>query len=273
MERAAGSPGPAAGAGDDILVEMEGGIAGIVFNRPATRNAVSAEMCTRLIELCGEFAADRSIRVVVFRGAGGKAFASGADISEVRDLKGEAAVREFLGRWQRLLTAIDEIPIPTIAAIQGACTGGGASIALSCDLRVATPGSRFGFPIARHLGSGLTIENFVRLTSLIGLAKTKEILYTARLVPAAEALALGVYNEVSGDEESLLPRVRELAAEIAANAPLTHRATKQSLLRIRQQMTPPGDNYDLAVQAYLSRDFQEGVGAFLEKRKPRWRGE
>jgi enoyl-CoA hydratase/carnithine racemase len=272
VERAAGGPRPAAGS-QEILVELEGGIAGIVFNRPATRNAVSAEMCSRLIELCGEVAADRSIRVLVFRGAGGKAFASGADISEVRALDGEAAVRIFLGRWQRLLTAIDEVPVPTIAAIQGACTGGGASIALSCDLRVAAPGARFGFPIARHLGSGLTIENFVRLTSLIGLAKTKEILYTARLVPATEALALGVYNEVSADEESLLPRVSELAAEIAANAPLTHRATKQSLLRIRQQMTPPGDNYDLAVQAYLSRDFQEGVGAFLEKRKPRWRGE
>src|SRR5438132_4764129 len=158
MERAAAGPARAAGGSNEILVELEGGIATIVLNRPATRNAVSAEMCSRLIELCGEVAADRSIRVLVFRGAGGKAFASGADISEVRALDGEAAVRIFLGRWQRLLTAIDEVPVPTIAAIQGACTGGGASIALSCDLRVAAPAARFGFPIARHLGSGLTIE-------------------------------------------------------------------------------------------------------------------
>jgi enoyl-CoA hydratase len=273
VERAAGGPGVTTTGTGELLVEAKGGIAWITFNRPTTRNAVSARMCARLTELCAEVAADPSIRVLVFAGAGRKAFASGADISEVQALDGEAQVRAFLQRWQRLLTAVDEVPIPTIAAVQGACTGGGASIALSCDLRVASPGSRFGFPIARHMGSGLTIENFVRLSSLIGLAKTKEILYTARLVPAAEALAIGVYNEVTADEETLLPRVAELAAEIAANAPLTHRATKQSLLRIRQQMTPPGDNYDLAVQAYLSRDFQEGVGAFLEKRKPRWTGE
>jgi len=180
--------------------------------------------------------------------------------------------REALGRWQRLLTAIDEVPVPTIAAIQGACTGGGASIALSCDLRVAAPAARFGFPIARHLGSGLTIENFVRLTSLIGPARTKDLIFTARLIEAPEALALGLLNEVVPDVATLQRRADETARLVAGNAPITLEVTKEAVRRIRRTLSRD-EGEDLILRAYMSEDFREGMDAFLNKRTPNWKGE
>ncbi|HEY0353331.1 MAG TPA: enoyl-CoA hydratase-related protein, partial [Enterovirga sp.] len=160
--------------------------------------------------------------------------------------------------------------VPTIAAIAGACTGGGAAIAAACDLRIATRDARFGFPIARTLGNCLSQGNLKRLSGLIGPARVKDILFTARLVGAEEALAIGLANEVVADAPALAARATELATLLAGHAPLTLQATKEGLRRLQEGETGAGD--DLILQCYMSQDFREGMEAFLAKRPPNWTG-
>lgn len=146
-------------------------------------------------------------------------------------------------------------------------------MAACCDLRIASPSARYGFPIARTLGNCLSMQNYARLFALLGPARTKDIILRARLMDAAEMLACGLVSEVVADEESLVPRAQELAEQMAEHAPLTMEVTKEALLRIRDRLVPEGADSDLVLKAYLSRDFKEGVEAFLAKRKPEWRGE
>jgi enoyl-CoA hydratase/carnithine racemase len=162
--------------------------------------------------------------------------------------------------------------VPTIAAIAGACTGGGAGIAACCDLRVGTKTTRFGFPIARTLGNCLSMSSVSRLTALIGPARVKDLIFTARLVEAEEAARLGLLNEVVEDLPALQQRVEELATVIAGNAPLTLRATKQALARLQRRLSRE-EGEDLILMCYMSRDFREGLDAFLNKRQPQWAGE
>ncbi len=148
---------------------------------------------------------------------------------------------------------------------------GGAGIGGTCDLRIATPSLRFGFPIARTLGNTLSMANFVRLTLLIGLPRVKEMIFTARLVGAEEALRIGLVNEVVESEEALEPRVMELARLLATHAPLTLRTTKGALRRIREKGMPV-EGWGLVVEAYMSEDFKEGIEAFFAKRPAKWKG-
>jgi enoyl-CoA hydratase len=161
--------------------------------------------------------------------------------------------------------------VPTIAAINGACTGGGAGIAACCDLRIGTPTAKIGFPIAHTLGNCLSMGNLQRLCALIGPARVKDIIFTARLVGAAEAASIGLLNEVVEDTAALQQRVREVAILIAGNAPLTLEVTKQALLRLPRPISAAEDE-DLILKCYMSRDFREGLDAFLGKRPPRWTG-
>src|SRR2546429_9200348 len=187
----------------DILYELRDGIARVTFNRPQARNAFTFAMYERLAEICDEANKDRSIKVLVLQGAGDKAFASGTDINQFRAFQTPEHAIEYESRLDRVLATIEQCRVPTIAAIAGACTGGGAGIAACCDIRIGTETTRMGFPIARTLGNCLSMSNISRLVSLVGPARTKDLIFKARLVRAPEALALGLLNEIVSDVETL----------------------------------------------------------------------
>lgn len=200
-----------------------------------------------------------------------KAFAAGTDISEFRKFSTAQDALDYEVRINSLLDGLERIPIPTIAAISGACTGGGTTIASCCDIRIGASNVRFGVPIARTLGNCLAMSNYVRLAALIGPARLKEIIFTARLIDSAEARAIGLLSEVLPDHAALQSRAEELARTVAGNAPLTLRVTKEALRRIKEKMTPDEEK-SMILTCYMSRDFREGLDAFLNKRTPKWTG-
>ncbi len=256
---------------DELLYEIRDGIGRITFNRPQARNALTFAMYDRLAEICAEAPQDKSIRVLLLTGAGDKAFASGTDISQFKAFDKPADALEYEGRIDRVLTALESCQLPTIAAIQGACTGGGAGIAAACDLRIAASNARFGFPVARTLGNCLSMGNYARLCALVGAGRVKDLIFNARLVEAPEAHAIGLVTEVV-DAANLMKRAEEVARVVAGHAPLTLRATKEALRRLQPRI-PKGEGDDLVLMCYMSKDFREGMAAFLEKRPPHWQGE
>jgi enoyl-CoA hydratase/carnithine racemase len=256
---------------DELLYEVRDGIGRITFNRPQARNALTFAMYERLAAICGEIDAQRQVRALVLTGAGDKAFAAGTDISQFRDFRTAEDGLAYEAKMDRVIDALERCGVPTIAAIAGACTGGGAAIAAACDLRIAAANARFGFPIARTLGNCLSMSNYARLVALIGAARTTEVIFTARLVEAEEARTIGLVGEVLPDHAALMQRADVLAATLASHAPLTLRATKEALRRIRASMSA-AEGDDLVTMCYTSADFREGMAAFLEKRPPRWTG-
>jgi len=259
-------------AGDDILFELRDGVGRVTFNRPQARNAFTFAMYERLAQICEQANNDRSIKVLVLQGAGDKAFASGTDINQFRAFKTPQDALEYEARIDRVLTTLEQCRVPTIAAITGACTGGGAGIAACCDLRIGTKTARYGFPIARTLGNCLSMANLGRLTALVGPARVKDLIFTARLLSAEEMASVGLLSEVVEDVAALQKRAGELASLIAGHAPLTLRSTKQALGRLQQRLSGE-EGEDLILMCYMSRDFREGLDAFLNKRQPQWRGE
>jgi len=254
----------------ELLYEVRGDIGYITFNRPAARNALTFAMYDRLAEICIQADEQLALRALVLIGAGGKAFASGTDINQFRAFRTPQDALDYERRIDKCFDAVEACRIPTIAAISGACTGGGGAIAAVCDLRIATPDLRFGFPIARTLGNCLSIDNYARLVGLVGTARVKEMIFTARLIEAAEAKSIGLVSEILPDHAALQDRAETLARQVATMAPLTLRATKESLNRLARQSRTADDA--LLLSCYDSRDFQEGMDAFLRKRAPRWRG-
>ncbi len=255
----------------DILYEVRQGIGYVTFNRPQARNALTFAMYERLAEICTLAGDDRSIKALLLTGAGDKAFAAGTDISQFRAFDKPQDALDYEARIDRVLGALERCRVPTIAAINGACTGGGAGIAVCCDLRIAAGNARFGFPVARTLGNCLSSGNYARLAALIGPARVKDMIFRARLIEAPEALAIGLVGEVVEEPAALLARAEELARLVAGHAPLTLQATKEALLRLRPAM-PPGSADDLILMCYMSEDFREGMEAFLGKRAPNWKG-
>jgi enoyl-CoA hydratase len=230
-------------------------------------------MYDRLGEIAREANTDDSLRCLVLTGAGDKAFVAGTDISQFKEFRTEQDAVDYEDRMEREIGALAEVRIPTIAAVRGACTGGGFAIAAACDIRLGSPSARFGIPIARTLGNCLSMASLNLLIELLGPARAKEMLFTARLLDAPEAREIGLVNELVDSEESLIPRVEALAEQIAANAPLTIRAVKEGIRRIlAARRIDPREGRDLIVSCYLSEDFREGMSAFLEKRKPNWQG-
>ncbi len=256
-----------------IRVERrERGIAWVVIDRPQARNAMTFAMWARLREIAVDLAGDAALRAVVITGAGDAAFVAGTDIAEFRAFRGAEDGVAYEGRMHAVVDALESIPVPMIAAIAGACTGGGVSIAAACDLRIGANGTRIGVPIARTLGNCISLRNVARVAELIGLDKVKALLLTGVLLDAGDAHRLGFLNEVVADVRVLHARAQEQAEAIAALAPLTLRASKEMARRLRASGPLPDDE-DLIRLCYGSADFREGLTAFLDKRPPRWSGE
>lgn len=254
----------------EILYSHENGIGIVTLNRPQARNALTFEMYEEIARIAADPQALGATRALILTGAGDKAFAAGTDISQFRSFRSPEDALAYEARIERVLDTLEACPVPTIAAISGAVTGGGAAIAACCDLRIATASARFGFPIARTLGNCLSMRNYARLNALLGPARVKELIFTARLVDAEEGKAVGLFSEILPDHAALQSRMLELAALIASHAPLTLRATKESLRQIGQGGDL--DDSEWVLKCYLSGDFKEGMEAFLGKRTPDWKG-
>ena len=258
-------------ASEDLIYAVQDGIARIIFNRPQARNALTFAMYEQMASICESINQDRSIKALIITGAGDKAFASGTDISQFRAFKTAQDALDYEARIDRVLGTLESCRVPVIAAIAGACTGGGAGIAACCDIRIGTENARMGFPIARTLGNCLSMSNISRLVSLIGPAHTKDLIFKARLVEAQEALGIGLLNEIVPDVTVLQRRAEETAKLVSGHAPITLEVTKEAVRRIRRTLSRD-EGEDLILKAYMSEDFREGMDAFLNKRTPNWKG-
>lgn len=253
---------------DELLIDRDrlgAGVVEVTFNRPQRRNAFTRAMYGELRVLCEELAQDRSVRVVVLRGAGGKAFAAGNEISDF--LEADAVAYE---NWIReLLEMLWALPQVTIAAIDGVCVGGGLAVATHCDLRVATASSRFGYPIARTLGNALSGSIVYRCAATFGEPLTREMLLASRLVSADRAYHVGAVVASVEDAVALDAEVAALVDGISQASRVTIEVTKHQLLsRARVAEASPDGEEELLRSVYTGEDFAEGVRAFLAKEKP-----
>ena len=224
-------------------------------------------MYDALYSHCEAADGDDEVRALVLRGAGG-AFVAGTDIAEFRAFESGQDGLAYEATIDRIVGRLEAVRKPAVALIDGYAVGGGLALAAACDLRICTPDAKFALPIARTLGNCLSMANYARLVALIGEARLKDLVFTARTVGAEEALAIGLATEVVDD--GVEERVAELCDRMAGHSPITLRATKEALRRLREAGLPAGD--DLVVEAYGSEDFGEAVRAFAVKRAPKWRG-
>jgi enoyl-CoA hydratase len=258
---------------EKLIAKKEGAIGWVIFNNPEKRNAMSLEMSQATAAAMESYAKDPEVRVVILRGEGDKAFVSGADISQFKERRSTLEqVRAGEAISERTNKAIRECPKPVIALIRGYCMGGGLGLAIACDMRFASDDSRFGVPAAK-LSVGYRFAGIRRLVELVGPAYTAEIFYTGRQFNAQEALQMGLVNRVlpAGELEKY---VMDYAATLTANAPLTLKAVKQCLIELRKD--PSERDLDLCQKlvedCFASQDYVEGRTAFMEKRKPVFKG-
>ncbi len=258
---------------DKMIAESGDGIGWMIFNNPERRNALSLEMWGGITTILDSFQQDDSVRVVVMKGVGDKAFVSGADISQFKDQRKNAEQAErytAMSAEARLkLASLDK---PLIAMIRGFCLGGGLSVAMNADIRIAAEDAQLGIPAAR-LGIAYGFGSLEQLMNLVGPSFAKEILFSARRFSAEEALRIGLVNRVVPVDE-LEGAVCELANSIASNAPLSVKATKMTVAEVLKD--PSDRNLDAIEQmvktCFDSQDYTEGRQAFIEKRKPQFKG-
>jgi enoyl-CoA hydratase/carnithine racemase len=252
-----------------VRLEQDGSVAVITLSRPAALNALTWGMYRQLEGHLKNLEADESVRAIILRGEG-KAFAAGTNIQQFQSFTGEDGVA-----YEHTMEAIVErhytITKPTIAAIHGYAVGAGLAIATACDLRYATPTSRFGVPVARTLGNCISLKNYRHLVNAFGAMRAKEMLLTARLLTADEALQCGFLTALV-EEENLMTHVTGVAQQMSALAPLTLWSVKEAQRRLNTAEAAI-DYDDVVARVYGSADFAEGVQAYLEKRKPHWRGQ
>ena len=255
----------------ETIFQIDPPFAFLTFNRPQARNAMTWAMYDALVRACDTVDADPQVRVFVLKGAGGKAFVSGTDISQFQSFRTPQDAIDYEKKISVVLGRLASVTRPTITQVEGFATGAGCGLVATCDLSVATTDSQIGIPIARTLGNVASSGTFARIVNLIGPARAKEMIFTGRLFTAAEAQAMGLFNRVV-PKESIESEVMEMARQIASNAPLTIRATKEMTRRLMDAHNPPQGDADLIEMCYMSADFKEGVDAFLNKRKPQWTG-
>ena len=251
--------------------DINGSVGVVTFNRPEARNALTWDMYDALVAACETAEAAGDVRVLIIRGAGG-AFAAGTDISQFREFAdGEAGVA-YERRLDAVIDRIEQMSIPTIAEVDGPAVGGGCAIAVACDFRLCSDRASFGVPVARTLGNCLSMANMARMVDLLGVAVTKDLLLSGRLMDAYEAQQRGLATLVLPVDQ-LGSETVKIAAELSVRAPSTIQATKAMLLRLRDHRRPPAGSADDILRAcYGSEDFKEGADAFLEGRKPHFWG-
>lgn len=253
----------------ELEVTQDGAVLTVLFNRPEARNAMTFAMYDGLEEACARADADDAVRVMVLRGAGGRAFVAGTDISQFSTFtSGEDGIT-YEERITRVVNRLEDVAVPTVAAIEGPCVGGGLALAAACDLRLATESSRFGVPIARTLGNCLSMNTYSLLVHHLGPGRTLDMLLRARLLSAADAHATGFVGEVVADGE-LEPALTALIDVLLSHAPLSMKAAGQAVARLRRANLPDGD--DLVREVFGSADFRAGVAAFVERGQVSWTG-
>jgi enoyl-CoA hydratase/carnithine racemase len=242
--------------------QVRGTAAWVTFDRPEAHNAMTFAMYEELFACCERADAEDGVRAMVLRGAGDKAFVAGTDIGQfTKFASGEDGLR-YEETIDRIVGRLERVRKPTIALVDGYAMGSGLALSAACDLRVCTPAATFGLPIARTVGNCLSMENYARLAALLGEARLKDIVFTARSVEAEEALAIGLATAVVEEAEAY---VEELCERLAGHSPVTLRVTKEALRRLRT--VPDGD--DLVREAYGSEEFRRTVEAFVSRsRKP-----
>ena len=253
----------------ELEVTKDGAVLTVLFNRPEARNAMTFAMYEGLEEACARADADDTVRVLVLRGAGGRAFVAGTDISQFSTFTSGDDGIAYEERIERVVNRLEDVAVPTVAAIEGPCVGGGLALAAACDLRIATESSRFGVPIARTLGNCLSMNTYSLLVHHLGPGRTLDMLLRARMLSAADAHAAGFVGEVVPDG-GLGEALDALVDVLLSHAPLSMKAAGQAVARLRRANLPDGD--DLVREVFGSADFRAGVAAFVERGQARWTG-
>jgi enoyl-CoA hydratase/carnithine racemase len=254
-----------------LIYDKRGAVARILFDNPAAHNALTHDMWCELRDVCRQIAKDPSVRVVTFRGVGGKAFISGTDISGFSEFTSGRDGIAYERHIDECMAAVDALPIPAIAVIEGWAVGGGLNLFSAADFRIATPQARFASPLGRTIGNCLSMSSCARIAGAIGIPMAKRMLLLGEVVAAQEMLARGLLYSIVEPGE-LDAAVDALCALAIPNAPLTTRASKEMIRRLSYANLPSSD--DLIEQVYGSEDFKKGVRSFLAKNKavPQWSG-
>ena len=254
----------------DIIDEIHSNILWVTLNRPNARNAISFEMYDKIGELCKNATTNPDIKAIIFTGSGNYAFSAGTDVTQYKNLESSSDGTACEKRIEATLEAIERCPLPTVASINGVCTGMGVMIAAVCDIRIAVHDARFGFPFPLRLGSCVSAINLARLTSLIGSGRTREFIFSARFMYAEEAKNIGLVSEISHTMAAMKAESESIARHLAHMAPLSIQATKEAMRR--NLAASIVDDSDLLDLCFSSKDFQNGLDAFIAKEKPTWTG-
>ncbi len=252
-----------------VHLSIQDGIAAIVIDRPEARNAMTWAMYDQLASICEQISRDPAVRVATLRGEGGEAFVAGTDIEQFREFSGGSDGIAYERKIDERIRLIEQLPMPTIAIIDGWAIGGGLAISAACDFRIASPKSAFGVPIARTLGNCLSMANLARVVDGFGSSRAKRMLLLAETIGASEALSCGFVTEIA-ESDQLGNKAADMCARLMKHAPVTMRISKEGIRRVVSEALPQGE--DLVRACYASRDFKIGVEAFLNKNKPAWTG-